>query len=107
VLMQSFTPAETGEATLRFEYEVHTQDVLSDLYDTLKVFVDNQQVFMVVAENLTYGCDGPPLVVSGVAEIPISVVRDKQMILKFHLLNSDTWYNTYADIRNVQLTYRP
>jgi uncharacterized repeat protein (TIGR01451 family) len=107
VLMQSFTPAETGEATLRFEYEVHTQDVLSDLYDTLKVFVDNQQVFMVVAENLTYGCDGPPLVVSGVAEIPISFVRDKQMILKFHLLNSDTWYNTYADIRNVQLTYRP
>jgi uncharacterized repeat protein (TIGR01451 family) len=105
VLRQAFTPTETGEATLRFEYEIHTQDVLSDLYDTLKVFIDNQQVFMVTEGNLNYGCDSPSMVVSGMAEIPISVVRDKQIALKFHLINSDTYFNTYADIRNVQIVY--
>lgn len=107
VLKQSFTPAETGEATLRFEYDIHTQDVLSDLYDTLKVFVDDQQVFIVEAENPMYGCHTPSMVVSGMAEIPISVVRGKRMTLKFHLLNSDTYFNTYANVRNVQITYRP
>jgi hypothetical protein len=47
------------------------------------------------------------MVVSGMARIPISVVRDKQMTLKFYLLYGVNWYRTYADSRNVQITYRP
>lgn len=46
------------------------------------------------------------MVVSGMARIPIFVVRDKQMTLKFYMLNGVTRYSTYADSRNVQITSR-
>jgi hypothetical protein len=106
-LIQTFTPAATSEATLSFEYEIHTQDVLSDLYDSLQVYIDDTQVFAVTEVNLNYGCDHPPMFMSDLVEIPISTVKKVPVTIKFRLVHSDTWYNTYADIRNVQIMYRP
>jgi uncharacterized repeat protein (TIGR01451 family) len=105
VLTQVFVPSETRPATLSFEYTVHTQDVLSDLYDTLELYVDNIRVFSVVAENLTYSCELDPKVVADSRSIPLSLVRDEPIKLEFRLINRDTWFNTYAEIRNVQITY--
>jgi hypothetical protein len=105
VLAQVFVPPKTGLATLNFEYEVRTQDVLSDLYDTLELYVGNTRVFFVEEENLDYSCELAPKVFAGSFSIPLSLVRDEPVELKFRLINRDTWFNTYADIQNVQITY--
>jgi hypothetical protein len=106
VLAQTFTPAETGQATLSFEYEIHTQDVLSDLYDTLELHIDNTRVFFVEEENLDYSCELAPKKVGPRSfSTPLSLVRGEAVELRFKLINRDTWFNTYADIRNVQITY--
>jgi uncharacterized repeat protein (TIGR01451 family) len=106
-LMQTFTPTATGVLTLSFEYQVHSQDVLWDIYDTLKVYVDSTPILTVIHEHDPYGCDVPPLIVGDTAEEPISAVNGVPMTLKFSLINRDTWLNTYADIRNVRITYAP
>lgn len=107
VLEQTFTPAATGHATLSFEYEIHTQDVLSDLYDTLELHIDNTRVFFVEEENLDYSCELPPKVVSASFDVPLSLVSGESVNIKFKLINRDTWFNTYALIRNVQIIYKP
>jgi hypothetical protein len=107
VLEQTFTPAATGDAILSFEYEIHTQDVLSELYDTLELYIDNSRVFFVEEENLDYSCDLPPKVVSASFDTPLSLVQGEAVTIKFKLINRDTWFNTYANIRNVQITYEP
>ena len=105
VLAQTFTPAWTGQATLSFNYEVHTQDVLSALYDTLELYIDNTRVFFVEEQNFGYSCQEDPKEVRGSFSARISLVRGEPITLKFKLINRDTWFNTYADIRNVQITY--
>jgi hypothetical protein len=105
ILLQTFTPATTGNASLTFEYEIHTQDVLSDLYDSLEVYVDGNLKYRVVKENPNYGCGSPSMVVSGTDSIPISLVREEEITIEFRLTQNDAWYNTYSDIRNVQIIY--
>jgi len=105
VLAQTFTPAGTGQATLSFDYEVHTQDVLSAIYDTLALYVGNTRLFFVEEGNLDYSCQAAPKVVSGSFAAPISLIRGEPVTLRFKLINHDTWFNTYANIRNVQITY--
>ena len=104
-LLQEFTPAIAGDAMLSFEYEIHTQDVLSDLYDTLEVYVDSKLKHRVVNANPSFGCDSPSIEVSGTESIPISVVSGREVTIEFRLIHNDTWYNTYADIRNVQIPH--
>jgi len=106
-LVQTFAPTTTGVLTLSFEYRIHTQDVLWDPYDTLKVYVDNAPILTVVKPNPSYGCDGPPLIVAGTNEALIPVVDGVPMTLRFSLINKDSWFNTYADIDNVRITYAP
>jgi uncharacterized repeat protein (TIGR01451 family) len=105
VLTQVFVPSETGQATLSFQYEIYTQDVLSDLYDTLELYVDHTRVFFVEEENLDYSCESESMEVKRNFSTSLSLVRGEPVELEFRLINRDTWFNTYADIRNVQLTY--
>ena len=100
-LLQTYTPATTGDATLTFQYEIRTQDVLSSIYDTLQVYIDGTLEFMVTQTNADYGCDHPSMVVSDTVAIPLSLVRGEPTTMRFVLVHSDTWFNTYADIRNV------
>lgn len=104
VLSQVFVPSKTGQAILSFEYEIYTQDVLSDLYDTLELYVDNTRVFFVEEKNPDYSC-GPESKFEDSPPIPLSLVRDEPVEIEFRLINRDTWFNTYAYIRNVQITY--
>ncbi len=105
ILAQTFTPAVTGRATLSFEYEIHTQDVLSELYDSLNVYANTVEIYAVTEPNPDYGCDREPMVVRGQAQVPISATMGVPIALEFRLINGDTWFNTYADIRNVRITY--
>jgi uncharacterized repeat protein (TIGR01451 family) len=104
-LVQTFTPTATGVLVLSFEYQVHTQDVLSDIFDTLEAYVDATRVLLVVRGHYPYGCNVAPLVVTDTKQVSIPVVNGVPVTLKFRLLNRDTWFNTYADICNVRVTY--
>jgi hypothetical protein len=103
-LAQTFT-SSADMATLSFEYEIHTQDVLSDRYDTLEVYVDSTMVYSVTHKNPNYGCVPQPMVVHGTPEVAIDLTKGEPATLRFHLINGDTWFNTYADIYNVEVTY--
>jgi len=104
-LAQTFAPTATGVLTLSFGYKVHTLDVLMPSYDTLGAYIDATQVFTLTHQHEHYGCgDDHPLIVSGTVEIPVFVTHGVPTTLKFSLVN-DRWFNTYADIDNVRVTY--
>jgi hypothetical protein len=56
-------------------------------------------------ENLDYSCESESMEVKRNFSTSLSLVRGEPVELEFRLINRDTWFNTYADIRNVQLTY--
>jgi uncharacterized repeat protein (TIGR01451 family) len=104
-LAQTFTPTATGTLVLSFDYQVHSQDVLCDPYDTLEAYLNGERILQVVAPHDPYGCGVDPLIVSGSVEQPVQVMDGESTTLEFHLINRDTWFNTYADVRNVRITY--
>ena len=69
------------------------------------MLLDSTLVYSVTHKNPHYGCDPQPLVVRDVAQLAVDVTMGEPVTLKFHLLNGDTWFNTYADIDNVEVTY--